>query len=89
MSKDTHPGAETTLKKWMSQVLIQGRDTTQDTHPRVKDTTEQRGGSEYPSRDGDSRGEDVSRYSPNTVKKGSRVSCSQPGCHYQTLPGRE
>jgi hypothetical protein len=24
-----------------------------------------------------------------TVKKGSRVSRPQPGCHYQTLPGRE
>ncbi len=23
-----------------------------------------------------------------TVKKGSRVSRPQPGCHYQTLPGR-
>jgi hypothetical protein len=25
----------------------------------------------------------------HTVKKGSRVSRHQPGCHYQTLPGRE
>jgi hypothetical protein len=24
-----------------------------------------------------------------TVKKGSRVSRPQPGCHYRTLPGRE
>jgi hypothetical protein len=24
-----------------------------------------------------------------TVKKGSQVSRPQPGCHYQTLPGRE
>jgi hypothetical protein len=24
----------------------------------------------------------------HTVKKGSRVSRPQPGCHYQTLPGR-
>ncbi len=24
-----------------------------------------------------------------TIKKGSRVSRPQPGCHYQTLPGRE
>jgi hypothetical protein len=26
---------------------------------------------------------------PYTVKKGSRVSRPQPGCHHQTLPGQE
>jgi hypothetical protein len=29
----------------------------------------------------------VREYTPQ--KKGSRVSRPQPGCHYQTLPGRE
>jgi hypothetical protein len=28
-------------------------------------------------------------FSEYTVKKGSRVSRPQPGCHYQTPPGRE
>jgi hypothetical protein len=31
-------------------------------------------------------GEKIPKY---TVKKGSRVSRPQPGCHYKTLPGRE
>ncbi len=26
---------------------------------------------------------------PTPLKKGSRVSRPHPGCHYQTLPGRE
>jgi hypothetical protein len=28
-------------------------------------------------------------FEPSTVKKGLRVSRPQPGCHYQTLPGRD
>ncbi len=31
----------------------------------------------------------VYKFHKYTVKKGSRVSRPQPGCHYQTLPGRE
>ncbi len=51
MSEDTHPGAETTLKKW----------TSQDTYPRGGYTAEERSVYGYSSRDEDTAEERVSQ----------------------------